>query len=52
MSKMNNRIVQNKRKGRNLVQKKNRTVPNKNRTEGKFDRKKILVHEWLFGARE
>ena len=41
---MNNRTVQKNRQWRNLFRKNNRTVPNKDRTEGKFGRKKIIAH--------
>lgn len=38
--------------GRNLLPKNNRTVPIKNRTKGKFRRKKTIVHVRLFSTQE
>ena len=38
--------------GRKLVHTNNCTVPNKNRTYGKFGWKKIIVHIRLFSTRE
>ena len=37
---------------RKLVHSNNRTVPNKDRTYGKFGWKKIIVHVRLFSTRE
>ena len=46
--------MQNERIGEKFgtVRNKDRTVRNKNRTEGKYGRKRILVHVRLFGNRE
>ena len=36
----------------NWSRKNNHTVPNKDHTEGKFERKKVIVHVRLFSTRE